>query len=86
MGNKYLKELVEVMHNRRQGCVGAICHAPLALADCTLQNGRPLLQGKFVAAFSNEEEEILGLSNVLHVLTENVMDQAGAICVPAQPW
>ena len=45
-----------------------------------------LLAGKFVAAFSNEEEDELGLRERLPLLTEDVMDAEGAICVPAEPW
>eukprot|EP01036_Dinobryon_divergens_P029266 gene29266-38336_t len=50
------------------------------------QQGKLLLSGKFVAAFSNEEEDELGLRERLPQLTEDVMDAQGAICVPAEPW
>ena len=48
--------------------------------------GKQVLPGKFVAAFSNEEEDELGLRERLPQLTEDVMDAQGAICVPAEPW
>lgn len=47
------------------------------------------MKDKFVAAFSNEEEEALGLtaSRVsLPFFTETELDAAGAICVPSPPW
>jgi putative intracellular protease/amidase len=39
-----------------------------------------------VAAFSDEEEELLGLLVALPATTEALVDAAGAICVPAEPW
>lgn len=85
INNSSIKRIVENMYSIRKGCVGAICHGPLGLVNC--RNGdKLLLDGKFVAAFSNEEESELGLRDLLPVLTEELMDQQGAICVPAQPW
>ena len=49
-------------------------------------SGKLLLEGKFVSAFSNEEERALGLYGKLPVLTESLVDAAGAICVPGPPW
>lgn len=83
--NEDIKEIVEFLYSIKKGCIGAICHGPLGLANCK-HDGKPILAGKFVAAFSNEEEEVLGLSKVLPVFTEDVMDRAGAVCVPAEPW
>jgi putative intracellular protease/amidase len=80
-----IKQAVEFMMNESKGCIGAICHGPLGLANCEY-NGQHLLKGKFVAAFSNEEENILGLVGKLPVLTEDVMDCCGAIHVPSPPW
>ena len=50
------------------------------------EQGKLLLSGRFVAAFSNEEEDELGLRERLPQLTEDAMDAQGAICVPAEPW
>jgi len=67
-------------------CVAAVCHGPLGLINCLLPNGKHLLSGKFMAGFSNEEETILGLIDVLPCTTENELDKLDAVCVPAQPW
>jgi len=85
VNNDDIKDIVEFVYSIKKGCIGAICHGPLGLSNCK-HDGKLILAGKFVAAFSNEEEEILGLSSVLPVLTEDVMDRAGAVCVPAEPW
>lgn len=41
------------------GVVGAVCHGPAALLNVTLGNGRPLLQGKRLTGFTNDEELFL---------------------------
>eukprot|EP01036_Dinobryon_divergens_P036987 gene36987-48267_t len=66
-------------------CVAAICHGPIGLLRCH-HNGKPLLKDKFIAAFSNEEESLLGLDSVLPFLVETLMDEVGAVCVPSSPW
>ncbi len=43
----------------RDGVVGAVCHGPVALLATRLANGRPLLAGKSVTGFSNEEESFI---------------------------
>jgi putative intracellular protease/amidase len=57
--NNDIKTAVEIMYNDVKGCVAAICHGPLGLLNCNSVE-KPLLKGKFVAAFSNEEEQNLG--------------------------
>ncbi|KAJ1433324.1 class I glutamine amidotransferase-like protein [Ochromonadaceae sp. CCMP2298] len=80
-----IKQAVESFLEESKGCIGAVCHGPLGLANCVF-NGQPFLKNKFVAAFSNEEENILGLVDTLPVLTEDVMDEMGAVHVPSPPW
>lgn len=42
------------------GVVGAVCHGPAALADVKLSDGRHLVAGKRVSAFTEEEESVFG--------------------------
>ena len=46
------------------GCVGAVCHGPIALAYITV-DGVSLIAGKKVAGFCNEEEDAVGLWDIL---------------------
>lgn len=41
------------------GIVGAVCHGPIGLASINLSNGSPLVKGKSVGGFCNEEEAIV---------------------------
>jgi len=45
--------------------IAAVCHGPAALLNATTPSGIPLLSGSTVTGFSNEEEDIVGMHNVL---------------------
>jgi putative intracellular protease/amidase len=68
------------------GAVAAVCHGPAGLVDVTLSDGRPFLQGKRVAGFSNDEETAAGLSNIVPYLLENVLIDKGASYSKAELW
>lgn len=42
-----------------RGVVAAVCHGPAAFVGITLDNGEPLLRGRQITSFSNEEELFL---------------------------
>ena len=63
----------------RGGVVSAVCHGPAALTGMTLPDGSPFLEGKRVTSFSNEEEDTLGLVDVMPFLLEDRMRERGAI-------
>ena len=75
--NVDIKEAVEYFYAEVGGCLASICHGPLGLMNC-MYDGSPLLKGKFVAAFSNEEESLLGLDTSVRMKVEDCMDQIGA--------
>jgi putative intracellular protease/amidase len=54
-----LRTLIAGIH-ARGGVVAAVCHGPAALVDVTLADGRPLVAGRRVTGFTNEEESIFG--------------------------
>ncbi|MGQ0800786.1 MAG: type 1 glutamine amidotransferase domain-containing protein [Pseudomarimonas sp.] len=56
-GNPHIARIVRSIWPR--GVIGAVCHGPAALLDITSENGRPLLAGRRIAAFSNAEELFL---------------------------
>lgn len=85
VNNKDLTTLIDMVYIETKGCLAAVCHGPIALLGCK-HNDKYLLKDKFCAAFSNEEEAILGLEKVLPFLLESEMDDVGAVCVPRLPW
>jgi len=61
-----------------EGVVAAVCHGPAALVNITLSDGRYLVDGKTVAAFTNEEESAVGLTAVVPFLLESTLRERGA--------
>lgn len=47
-------------HYSRGGVLAAVCHGPAVLADLKLANGKPLVEGKRMTGFTDEEEAAFG--------------------------
>ena len=71
---------------QNNGIVAAVCHGPAAFANITLENGDPLIKGKKFAAFTNEEEDIVGLTDVVPFLLETRLIELGGQFVYGKPW
>lgn len=57
--------------------IGAVCHASAVLRDAKAPDGKPLIQGRKVAGFTNAEEEALGLTAVVPFSVEDALKQKG---------
>eukprot|EP00455_Lapot_gusevi_P003725 TRINITY_DN1150_c0_g1_i1.p1 TRINITY_DN1150_c0_g1~~TRINITY_DN1150_c0_g1_i1.p1 ORF type:complete len:226 (-),score=98.33 TRINITY_DN1150_c0_g1_i1:41-718(-) len=60
------------------GVVGAVCHGPAALVNATLSDGTPLVHNKNVTGFTNQEEDIVQLTQAMPFLLETSLVQKGA--------
>lgn len=60
------------------GVVAAVCHGPAGLVNVKLSNGKYLVDGKKINAFSNEEETAVKLDKVVPFLLENKLIERGA--------
>ena len=60
--------------------VAAVCHGPAALAGVTLEDGTPLVAGRALTGFSNEEEAVFGKkwAKEFPWLIEDAMRERGA--------
>lgn len=58
--------------------VSAVCHGPAALVGVALANGDPLVKGRRVAAFSDEEEIAAHLVDVVPFALEQRLKELGA--------
>lgn len=58
--------------------IAAVCHGPAALLGATDSNGRPLVAGRKLTAFTNGEETLAGLQSVVPFLLETRLREAGA--------
>jgi putative intracellular protease/amidase len=58
--------------------VAAVCHGPAALVQAKRRDGKPLVEGRKVAVFTNEEEEAVGLTKDMPFLLETRLRELGA--------
>lgn len=66
--------------------IAAVCHGPAGLLGATLTDGSPLVKGKRVTGFTNEEERAAGLDKLMPFLLEDRLRELGAAFVGAPPW
>jgi putative intracellular protease/amidase len=60
------------------GVVAAVCHGPAGLLNIHLSNGSPLVAGKRLAAFTDSEEDAVGLTDVVPYLLASTLVSRGA--------
>lgn len=68
------------------GVVSAVCHGPAGLVNIKLRNGRYLVEGKKISAFTNEEETAVKLDQVVPFLLESKLIERGALFEESDPW
>jgi len=68
------------------GIVSAVCHGPAALVNVKLSDGKYLVSGKDVSAFTDAEEAEAGMTDVVPFLLESKLRERGAIMHPAKNW
>lgn len=60
------------------GLVAAVCHGPAALVNVRLGDGRHLVEGRQVSAFTDDEERAVGLHTVVPFLLASTLRERGA--------
>ena len=65
--------------------VAAVCHGPVALLGVKLEDGTPLIQGRKLTSFSNEEEAGYAKADVPFML-EDALRAAGAEYSSVSAW
>ncbi len=68
------------------GVVAAVCHGPAGIVNIQLSNGEYLVKGKKVNGFTNEEEALVKLTNVVPFLLEDKLKSHGGIYEKSEPW
>ena len=66
--------------------IAAVCHGPAGLLGATLADGSPLVKGKRVTGFTNEEERAAGFDKLMPFLLEDRLRELGALFVGAPVW
>ena len=83
--NEHVNRVAAAIYENN-GIVSAICHGPAALVDVKLSNGKYLISGKKVSAFTNKEEEELKLTHVVPFLLQDKLIERGAKYIHGKPW
>lgn len=68
------------------GIVSAVCHGPAGIVNIKLSNGKYLVDGKKVNAFTNEEEIAVGLEKVVPFLLEDKLIERGVQFEKSGVW
>jgi len=71
-------KLIEDFYNSGRP-VSFVCHAPAALKHVKNSDGEPLVKGKKVTGFTNSEEALVQLTDVVPFLVENMLKEKGGI-------
>jgi putative intracellular protease/amidase len=61
----------------RGDVVAAVCHGPAGLVSARSANGKPVVEGRRVAGFTNGEERAAGLTDVVPFLLESRLRELG---------
>lgn len=68
------------------GVVAAVCHGPAALVNIKLSNGDYLIKNRRVTGFTNQEEDIVELSQFMPFMLEDKLKERGARFEAAESW
>jgi putative intracellular protease/amidase len=56
--------------------ISSVCHGPAALSKVKLASGKHLLEGEHVTGYSNAEEEMAGVRQVMPFSLEDALSEA----------
>jgi len=84
-GNRTLDQLVEEFAHQGK-VIAAVCHGPAGLVGARLANGVPLVAGKTLTAFTDEEERAAELDEVMPFLLESRLRELGGQFVARPNW
>ncbi|MFK8003065.1 MAG: type 1 glutamine amidotransferase domain-containing protein [Polyangiales bacterium] len=68
------------------GIVSAVCHGPAGLIGLRDDNGEPLIRGRRVAAFTDDEERAVGHEEHVPFLLQSRLEELGATVVTQPIW
>ncbi|QDP39525.1 type 1 glutamine amidotransferase domain-containing protein [Radiobacillus deserti] len=66
--------------------IGSVCHGPAGLVNVVYKDGTPLVKGKKVSAFTDEEEKEMQLDQHMPFLLESKLREKGADFVSGDKW
>lgn len=70
----------------REKPIGCVCHGPAALLHAKDPDGFPLVKGKRVTGFSNREEDLIHLTEIVPFMIEDMLHTKGGIYNKVDEW
>ena len=80
-----VRKAVEYFFNNGK-LVSAVCHGPAGLVNAKKQDGTSIFDKKFVTCFTNEEEGIVKLKELVPFLLETRIRELGGNFIAEKPW
>lgn len=84
-GNQTSIALIESFYNSNKP-VGSVCHGPAVFQNTKNANGKPLVEGKKVTAYSNSEEEAVQFTDIVPFSVEDMLKQNGGVYSKGPDW
>ncbi|MCM3569240.1 type 1 glutamine amidotransferase domain-containing protein [Neobacillus mesonae] len=66
--------------------ISAVCHGPAGFVNATYKDGTPIVKGKSMTAFTDEEEREMQLDQYMPFLLETKLRENGANFITAEKW
>lgn len=82
-GNADVQNAIVELYERGE-VVSAVCHGPAAFVDVKLSDGRALVEGKKLAAFTDSEERAVQLDGYMPFMLESKLREQGATVETAE--
>ncbi|NMO94345.1 type 1 glutamine amidotransferase domain-containing protein [Paenibacillus lemnae] len=83
--NVKLQDAIRTLYENGK-IVAAVCHGPAGLVGVKLSDGAPLVAGRTVTAFTDQEEKETTLDKFMPFLLESRLRELGAKVVTAANW
>ncbi|WP_221563824.1 type 1 glutamine amidotransferase domain-containing protein [Alkalihalobacillus sp. TS-13] len=83
--NELMQKIIGKMADQNK-VIGAVCHGPSGLVNVTYQDGTPLVKGKKVNGFTDEEEKEMQLTEEMPFLLETTLREKGGKFVQGDKW
>jgi putative intracellular protease/amidase len=83
--NRELISLAETIYSNG-GFIASVCHGEAGLVNLKDANGNPLVRGKKVNGFTNEEEKLNGTDQMVPLSPEDELKKDGAQFVKGDPY
>ncbi len=83
--NQEVQRLVCELHQAGK-VVAAVCHGPACLVGARLPGGAPLVQGRRLTSFTDNEERAVELDQLMPFLLESRLTELGAEFQAAENW